>query len=174
VACGHEIVVFRVSESQAISSDSNHLINLRMERLYTISNESLVDTLAWEPKDGRYLLAGGTRLVLWEFRHGFANRVSKASASSEDRRLIEEQLHKLFGEAPFRIAATLQTDDPERSITHLAFSPDGAMFASTGLHDRCIKVWFHNSLTGFTFVYLPHARAVSDFEWRLPYTNQYA
>eukprot|EP01122_Echinamoeba_exundans_P017752 TRINITY_DN970_c0_g2_i1.p1 TRINITY_DN970_c0_g2~~TRINITY_DN970_c0_g2_i1.p1 ORF type:complete len:2340 (+),score=198.18 TRINITY_DN970_c0_g2_i1:69-7088(+) len=172
VACGHDIVIFRVSESQPISADSNHLINLRMERIYTLPNDCLFDALAWEPKDGKYLLAGGTRLVLWEFRQGFLNRVSNASASSDDRRVIEEQLNKLFGDAAYRLAATLQADDPERPITHIAFSPDGAMFASIGLHDRCIKVWFHNSLTGFTFVYLPHARAVSDFEWRLPYTNQ--
>lgn len=169
------MIVYRVSESQALSTDSNHLINLRMEKTFTLSNDFIVETLAWEPIRGQFLLVGGSKLVLWEFKQGFVSRLSKSSASSDDKALISEQLNKLFGDQEYRIAATLQADsgDGERAITSLSFSPDGALFASAGQHDRLVKVWYHSTLTGFNFVYLPHARSVVDFEWRLPHTNQY-
>lgn len=171
VACGSEILIYRLTPSEL---DSASLVNLRMERLYVLESNFTVDALAWEPVTGRYLLAGGSSLVLWEFRQGFLTQVSQSAASGQDRAFVLDQLEKLFNGAEFRIASTLQCESPDsrRAITMLAFSPDGTMFASCGQTDRCVKVWFHSSVSNFNFVYLPHPRAVSGFEWRLPYTTR--
>ena len=69
-------------------------------------------------------------------------------------------------------------------VAHIQFSPDGRLFASVAKGDRLVKVWYQgrklifpnamdtevdNQLQHdleYSFVYLPHPRAVTNFSWR--------
>lgn len=67
-------------------------------------------------------------------------------------------------------------------IAHLDFSPDGRYFASVGKADRLVKVWYRSRTLilpfqgnianddederEYSFIYLPHSRAVTSFSWR--------
>ncbi|KAF2744645.1 hypothetical protein M011DRAFT_470243 [Sporormia fimetaria CBS 119925] len=52
------------------------------------------------------------------------------------------------------------------------FSPDAEMIASTGQHDRLLKIWrrrtFGSSSPSFDYSYLPHPMPVTGVHWRLP------
>uniref|UniRef100_A0AAR5P422 RAVE complex protein Rav1 C-terminal domain-containing protein n=2 Tax=Dendroctonus ponderosae TaxID=77166 RepID=A0AAR5P422_DENPD len=64
-------------------------------------------------------------------------------------------------------------------VQHLAFSPDGTLFATCGENDRLVKIWYENKHFLFTsksvegpqeldygFVYIAHPRAVTHVSWR--------
>lgn len=63
-------------------------------------------------------------------------------------------------------------------VQHLAFSPDGTLFATSGENDRLVKIWYENKHFLFTksidqhqemeygFVYIAHPRAVTHLSWR--------
>ncbi|KYN09879.1 DmX-like protein 2 [Trachymyrmex cornetzi] len=66
----------------------------------------------------------------------------------------------------------------------MSFSPDGTLFATTGMNDRLVKIWFENKQLfpaksidhtsfsqsvgsdNFSFVYVAHPRAVTHLSWR--------
>ncbi|XP_070155555.1 dmX-like protein 2 isoform X3 [Polyergus mexicanus] len=66
----------------------------------------------------------------------------------------------------------------------MSFSPDGTLFATTGMNDRLVKIWFENKQffpaksmdhtnfsqsmgsDNFSFVYVAHPRAVTHLSWR--------
>ncbi|CAG2068689.1 unnamed protein product [Timema podura] len=73
-------------------------------------------------------------------------------------------------------------------VVHMAFSPDGTLFATSGKSDRLVKIWFENKQLLFPsksvdhpmsyggqstfneinygFVYVAHPRAVTNLSWR--------
>lgn len=73
-------------------------------------------------------------------------------------------------------------------VHHMAFSPDGTLFATSGKSDRLVKVWYENkhllfpsksmdhshsisssfnhSELNYGFVYIAHPRAVTHISWR--------
>ena len=57
-----------------------------------------------------------------------------------------------------------------------SFSYDASLIASTGHHDRLIKVWRRQSFgsddTRFDFTYLPHPTTVTGIHWRRPHDRQ--
>lgn len=57
-----------------------------------------------------------------------------------------------------------------------SFSHDGSLFASTGHHDRLIKLWRRQSFgsddTRFDFTYLPHPTTVTSIHWRRPHDRE--
>lgn len=59
-----------------------------------------------------------------------------------------------------------------KSVKIASFSYDSSLIASTGWHDRLIKLWRRQSFgsddTRFGFTYLPHPTAVTAVHWRRP------
>lgn len=57
------------------------------------------------------------------------------------------------------------------------FSYNSSLIASTGFHDRLIKLWRRQSFgsddTRFDFTYLPHPTAVTAVHWRRPHERQH-
>nr|CAD7199842.1 unnamed protein product [Timema douglasi] len=73
-------------------------------------------------------------------------------------------------------------------VVHMAFSPDGTLFATSGKSDRLVKIWFENKQllfpsksvdhpmsyggqstfneVNYGFVYVAHPRAVTNLSWR--------
>ncbi|OWA51395.1 DmX-like protein 2 [Hypsibius exemplaris] len=75
---------------------------------------------------------------------------------------------------------SMKTSSP---VAHIDFSPDGCLFATVAKGDRLVKVWYpHRNFIfasqqgqdfahgeteqNYSFVYLPHPRAVTSFSWR--------
>ena len=64
-----------------------------------------------------------------------------------------------------------------RPVSIAAFSYDANFVASTGAHDRLIKLWRRQSYgsddTRFDFTYLPHPTAVTAIQWRKTHEHQH-
>eukprot|EP01080_Neovahlkampfia_damariscottae_P007468 gene7468-11792_t len=61
--------------------------------------------------------------------------------------------------------------------TMISFSPDERLFATSSKNNRIVKVWFQTKVKekeDFSYIYLPHQRAVTSFEWRpIPKSNNF-
>ena len=61
--------------------------------------------------------------------------------------------------------------------TMISFSPDERLFATSTKNNRIVKVWFQTKVKekeDFSYIYLPHQRAVTSFEWRpIPKTKKF-
>lgn len=65
------------------------------------------------------------------------------------------------------------TKDLANTVKYAKFSYDSAFIATTGEHDRLVKIWrrlaFGSDDTCFDFTYLPHPRTVTNIYWRKPH-----
>ncbi|XP_037932594.1 dmX-like protein 1 [Teleopsis dalmanni] len=148
-------------------------------------SHSLIITLSWN-LEGTRLLTGGSTIQLWKekspeefeeeansvkFMIGGYDREMKTASSGtvEDNSTSWENIW------------ICQTAIP---IYHLAFSPDGTLFATCGRNDRLVKIWYENKQVlfpstnsgkkaftndfdlKFTYVYIAHPRAVTNIAWR--------
>ncbi|KAI8610245.1 RAVE protein 1 C terminal-domain-containing protein [Chytriomyces sp. MP71] len=82
------------------------------------------------------------------------------------------------GELEFDQSWVLPASSP---VAIIKFSPDGALFASIGIDDRFLKIWYKtptsksvsavDMMSMYDFLYLPHPCDVTNFEWRKPKRN---
>lgn len=97
---------------------------------------------------GDRILLGGEKLMLYEY-------ITSQNTDEKKWRLVWGMVNP----TPIKI---------------LSFSPDDRFFASVGLHDRFVKIWFQNRHkpehhaqdSDYTYIYLSHPRAVRSLEWR--------
>lgn len=92
----------------------------------------------------------------------------------------EEEL--LIGSSSLRLYQTAEDDalvwnrSLPKPVKIASFSYDANLIASTGHHDRLIKIWRRQSFgsddTRFDFTYLPHPTAVTYIHWRRPHYRQ--
>ena len=92
----------------------------------------------------------------------------------------EEEL--LIGSSSLRLYQTAEDDNLiwnrslPKPVKIASFSYDASLIASTGHHDRLIKLWRRQSFgaddTRFDFTYLPHPTAVTGIHWRRPHDRQ--
>lgn len=92
----------------------------------------------------------------------------------------EEEL--LIGSSSLRLYQTAEDDalvwnrSLPKPVKIARFSYDANLIASTGHHDRLIKIWRRQSFgsddTRFDFTYLPHPTAVTYIHWRRPHYRQ--
>jgi WD40 repeat protein len=164
VSCGNHVIVYRAVPRGLGVHD--HVEYLNLEKQLDTEQPFVPRALSWDPTPlGRFLAVGGSGLLIWDT---LAAPIEK-----------EPVPPTLAGQpqAPqvmtMQLAATQQ--DPEmgmrsgREINLVSFSPDGTLLATLGKDDRAVKVWYYNSVIGYTFVYLPHPRAVTELEWRQPH-----
>ncbi|XP_028313841.1 dmX-like protein 1 isoform X2 [Gouania willdenowi] len=134
---------------------------------------SMVRNLAWHPTGGT-LLTGSTCLQLWSNLEG----VKKEAESRRNPKEITDQ------SSAWRCIWQSKTASP---VSLMKFSPDGEFFATSGLDDCLVKVWYstikwksgvsrlftsskttdtvQGELT-YSFIYLAHPRSVTGFSWR--------
>ncbi|XP_047448756.1 dmX-like protein 1 [Mugil cephalus] len=137
--------------------------------------QSMVRNLAWHPTGGM-LLTGSTSLQLW-------SNVDVAKDEAEERGKQTETTPR-DSQAAWRCIWQSKTASP---VSLMKFSPDGEFFATAGLDDCLVKVWYSTSKwksgvsrlftppepgmsvqgeLAFSFVYLAHPRSVTGFSWR--------
>ncbi|KAM4616891.1 dmX-like protein 1 [Polymixia lowei] len=137
--------------------------------------QSMVRNLAWHPT-GSHLLTGSSSLQLWSNRDGVADQ------DKEQGKQVEMSIgdsHCAWG--------CIWHSKTASPVNLMKFSPDGEFFATAGLDDCLVKVWYSTSKwqsgvsrlftppepssstqgeLAFSFVYLAHPRSVTGFSWR--------
>lgn len=184
IAAAYENQVCIFEPTPLIHSTCSHQLEYRWVQTGSLQTESNITSLSWN-LEGTRLLTGGELLQLWHqnimpFQEEHTGAVT----------------FSIGGEAESPGPGdTLSANDPGgwncvwkcRTATpvHLmSFSPDGTLFATTGMNDRLVKIWFENKQffpaksvdhtnfsqsmgsDNFSFVYVAHPRAVTHLSWR--------
>ncbi|XP_070155558.1 dmX-like protein 2 isoform X6 [Polyergus mexicanus] len=184
IAAAYENQVCIFEPTPLIHSTCSHQLEYRWVQTGSLQTESNITSLSWN-LEGTRLLTGGELLQLWHqnimpFQEEHTGTVT----------------FSIGGEAESPGPGdTLAANDPGgwncvwkcRTATpvHLmSFSPDGTLFATTGMNDRLVKIWFENKQffpaksmdhtnfsqsmgsDNFSFVYVAHPRAVTHLSWR--------
>ncbi|KAJ3604686.1 hypothetical protein NHX12_029426 [Muraenolepis orangiensis] len=171
---GAMVCVFEPVGCPDPKSTSLTKLNFQWQKSGHIVLQSIVRNLAWHPS-GRYLLTGSNSLQLW------SNGGGPGADREEDGKQTELTIDG--SQSPWRCLWHSRTASP---VNLMKFSPDGEFFATAGLDDCLVKVWYstikwQSGVSGlftppesvsaqgelaFSFVYLAHPRSVTGFSWR--------
>ncbi|XP_055700241.1 dmX-like protein 2 isoform X2 [Phlebotomus papatasi] len=190
IAAAYEDKVCIFEPTPLIHGDvpSEHGLEYKWVQTGSLQASSHISSLSWN-LEGSRLLTGGVNLQMWH------ERVSKVD---------DEQPHTVTFEIGGDRDPKTPTNEEEAEIGwecvwkchtatpvhHMAFSPDGTLFATSGKSDRLVKVWYENKHLLFPtksldsthyntmqsqqmpqelnygFVYVAHPRAVTHLSWR--------
>nr|CAI5817941.1 unnamed protein product [Callosobruchus analis] len=189
IAAAYDDVVCIYEPTPLIHNTSAHGLDYRWVQTGSLKADSAVRALSWN-LEGTRLLTAGCRVQLWHLRSqdegGSGSRSPKATVTftlgggggeegeghdaDGDTRLQEPD------QPSWQCVWKAETAIP---VQHLAFSPDGTLFATCGENDRLVKIWYENRHVLFTskstdgpleleygFVYIAHPRAVTHLSWR--------
>ncbi|XP_011309847.1 dmX-like protein 2 isoform X2 [Fopius arisanus] len=211
IAAAYENQICIFEPTPLIHSTCSHQLEYRWVQTGSLQTESNITSLSWN-LEGTRLLTGGELLQLWHQNiQPFQEETTKAKNphTEESPAPVPEQnppgnSSQDPGAVTFSIGGEAESPGPGDSTSandaggwncvwkcrtaipvHLmSFSPDGTLFATTGLNDRLVKIWFENKQlfpmrsmdqTGFGqsipndsygFVYVAHPRAVTHLSWR--------
>ncbi|XP_055631831.1 dmX-like protein 2 isoform X2 [Toxorhynchites rutilus septentrionalis] len=187
IAAAYEDKVCIFEPTPLIHSDrpSPHGLEYKWVQTGSLQATSHISSLSWN-LEGTRLLTGGTVLQLWH------ERLSKNE--DEETSFVKFEIGgDRDPKTPTNEEEAEQTWDcvwkchTATSVHHMAFSPDGTLFATSGRSDRLVKVWYENkhilfpnksfdqsqsqSFSGmpdisYGFVYVAHPRAVTHLSWR--------
>ncbi|KAH8816301.1 WD repeat protein-like protein [Xylogone sp. PMI_703] len=112
----------------------------------------------------------------WSMQHSISLDESKDTTQTLCWGVAEELL---VGGLSLRLFSTLDqvkrvwTKDLANTVKFAEFSYDSSYIATTGEHDRLVKIWrrlsFGSDDTCFDFTYLPHPGTITHIHWRRPY-----
>ncbi|KAG5673298.1 hypothetical protein PVAND_003358 [Polypedilum vanderplanki] len=165
-----------------------HGLEYKWVQTGTLQASSHISSLSWN-LEGTRLLTGGTVLELWheKIKQEDENEPVKFEIGGADPKTpTNEQDNDIQQEESWECVWKCHTASP---VHHMAFSPDGTLFATSGKSDRLVKVWYenkhllfptksleHNQSMGsfignpfelnYGFVYVAHPRAVTHISWR--------
>ncbi|KAJ8919060.1 hypothetical protein NQ315_016967 [Exocentrus adspersus] len=151
----------------------------------TLKTDSPIRALSWN-LEGTRLLTAGAQVQLWHL---------KSQTAEEEKPTVTFTLGSGHSDAGDEGDSHDEPDKPQEQeqtswhcvwkantaipVQHLAFSPDGTLFATCGENDRLVKIWYENKHFLFTskstegpleleygFVYIAHPRAVTHLSWR--------
>ncbi|XP_044259839.1 dmX-like protein 2 isoform X3 [Tribolium madens] len=202
IAAAYENTVCIYEPTPLIHNTSRHGLDYRWVQTGTLKTDSLIRALSWN-LEGTRLLTAGSHVQLWHLN---------------SHPIIEEKTNVTFtlgGENADGSDSMDYADEPDKPqeqeqtcwqcvwkantaipVQHLAFSPDGTLFATCGENDRLVKIWYENKHCEFKknplsiilnskisvlftskstdgpteleygFVYIAHPRAVTHLSWR--------
>ncbi|XP_012281901.1 dmX-like protein 2 isoform X2 [Orussus abietinus] len=184
IAAAYENQVCIFEPTPLIHSTCSHQLEYRWVQTGTLQTDSYISSLSWN-LEGTRLLTGGELLQLWHqniqpFQEEQTGAV-KFSIGGEAE--SPGPAEPTSGNEPgsWNCAWKCRTATP---VHLMSFSPDGTLFATTGMNDRLVKIWFENkhlfptrsidhtnfSQTvgndSYSFVYVAHPRAVTHLSWR--------
>ncbi|XP_011350260.1 dmX-like protein 2 isoform X2 [Ooceraea biroi] len=210
IAAAYENQVCIFEPTPLIHSTCSHQLEYRWVQTGSLQTESNITSLSWN-LEGTRLLTGGELLQLWHqnimpFQEEHATKpktlqTEEASTTGSNHN-VTANTSQDPGTVTFSIGGEAESPGPGdtsndpggwncvwkcRTATpvHLmSFSPDGTLFATTGMNDRLVKIWFENkqlfparsidhtnfcqsvSNDNYSFVYVAHPRAVTHLSWR--------
>uniref|UniRef100_A0A182NDD9 RAVE complex protein Rav1 C-terminal domain-containing protein n=1 Tax=Anopheles dirus TaxID=7168 RepID=A0A182NDD9_9DIPT len=165
---------------------STHGLEYKWVQTGSLQASSHISSLSWN-LEGTRLLTGGTVLQLWHERLSKQDDDEPSSVKFEiggERDPKTPTGEEEPDSSSWDCVWKCHTATP---VHHMAFSPDGTLFATSGKSDRLVKVWYENKYTLFPnksldqsqsqsflgapeisygFVYVAHPRAVTHLSWR--------
>ncbi|XP_031780869.1 dmX-like protein 2 isoform X2 [Nasonia vitripennis] len=211
IAAAYENQVCIFEPTPLIHSTCSHQLEYRWVQTGSLQTESNISSLSWN-LEGTRLLTGGELLQLWHQNIlPFQEEHSKQKAIQFEEPInmgADQNISRSTAQDPGAVTFSIggEAESPQPSDTNLAnepgawncvwkcrtatpvhlmsFSPDGTLFATTGMNDRLVKIWFENkqlfptksidhstfsqpvSIDSFSFVYVAHPRAVTHISWR--------
>ncbi|XP_063539585.1 dmX-like protein 2 [Cydia strobilella] len=176
-AYGAEVCIFEPTPL-IHSAATTHGLEYRWVQTGKLNADGPITALSWN-LEGTRLLTGGKILQLWhqaslyqedsQPSSGVTFQIGGSDKDDKPPKLQDEE------EPGWLCVWQCQTATPAH---HLAFSPDGVLFATSGVNDRLVKIWYQNKVLihaqgehassdlNYTFIYVAHPRAVTHLSWR--------
>ncbi|XP_050512360.1 dmX-like protein 2 isoform X4 [Diabrotica virgifera virgifera] len=184
IAASYDEVVCIYEPTPLIHNNSLHGLDYRWVQTGTLKTDSATRALSWN-LEGTRLLTAGTYVQLWHLKSQTADEDIKQTSvtftlggghQDGDDPHDEPDKPQEQEQTSWQCVWKANTAIP---VQHLAFSPDGTLFATCGENDRLVKIWYENrhvlftskSMEGpleldYSFVYIAHPRAVTHISWR--------
>lgn len=152
IAAAYENKVCIFEPTPLIHSDQSptHGLEYRWVQTGTLQACSHISSLSWN-LEGTRLLTGGTNIQMWHERMardddqngGGGSAAGYPSAVTFEIGDRDPRTPPIQAEDPtgWECVWKCQTATP---VHHMAFSPDGTLFATSGKSDRLVKVWYEN------------------------------
>ncbi|XP_037805529.1 dmX-like protein 2 [Lucilia sericata] len=184
IAAAYENKVYIFEPTPVLQTDKHytHFLDYRWVQTGSFVSHSHVITLSWN-LEGTRLLTGGSTIQLWkekssEYTEDDSSGVKFVIGGDRDNKTPTNE--SIENSTVWENIWSCQTAIP---IYHMAFSPDGTLFATCGRNDRLVKIWYENKQIlfpskntsktkdegkelNFTYVYIAHPRAVTNIIWR--------
>ncbi|XP_045501506.1 dmX-like protein 2 [Colias croceus] len=174
-AYGAEVCIFEPTPLIHTAS-TTHGLEYRWVQTGKLVADGPITALSWN-LEGTRLLTGGRILQLWH----------QASLYQDDSQPSSGVTFQIGGDKDDK-PKQAEEEEPgwlcvwqchtATPAHHLAFSPDGVLFATSGINDRLVKIWYQNKVLvqahgehspselNYTFIYVAHPRAVTHLSWR--------
>ncbi|CAG9833364.1 unnamed protein product [Diabrotica balteata] len=194
IAASYDDVVCIYEPTPLIHNNSLHRASLKLTtnikgldyrwvQTGTLKTDSATRALSWN-LEGTRLLTAGTYVQLWHLKSQADEDIKQTSVTftlggghqDGDDPHDEPDKPQEQEQTSWQCVWKANTAIP---VQHLAFSPDGTLFATCGENDRLVKIWYENrhvlftskSMEGpleldYSFVYIAHPRAVTHISWR--------
>ncbi|GAB0086325.1 dmX-like protein 2 [Sergentomyia squamirostris] len=191
IAAAYEDKVCIFEPTPLIHSDVplEHGLEYKWVQTGSLQASSHISSISWN-LEGSRLLTGGINLQLWHERVTKADDEQPQTVTFEigGDRDPKTPTNEEESEIGWECVWKCHTATP---VHHMAFSPDGTLFATSGKSDRLVKVWYENKHLLFPtksldsthynnilqsqhlpqelnygFVYVAHPRAVTHLSWR--------
>ncbi|KAM8719971.1 hypothetical protein ACLKA7_006087 [Drosophila subpalustris] len=141
----NKICIFEPTPVIESSKHNTHFLDYRWVQTGSFTSHSNVVTLSWN-LEGTRLLTGGTNIQLWKSK-------SPTHQPEEEHTGVKFEIGE--SKETKQSSTNAQTDDVSTweniwscqtaiPIYHMAFSPDGTLFATCGRNDRLVKIWYEN------------------------------
>ncbi|KAG4080274.1 hypothetical protein HA402_010766 [Bradysia odoriphaga] len=185
IAAAYEDKVCIFEPTPLIHSDTSpsHGLEYRWVQTGSLQASSHISSLSWN-LEGTRLLTGGVKIQMWH---------EKITTKEEEPNVVTFEIGDRDPRTPpaeeetesgWECVWKCHTATP---VHHMAFSPDGTLFATSGKSDRLVKVWYENKHLLFPaksmdsqfasmsqvnveynygFVYIAHPRAITHLSWR--------
>ncbi|XP_052752135.1 dmX-like protein 1 isoform X3 [Galleria mellonella] len=175
-AYGAEVCIFEPTPLIHTAA-TTHGLEYRWVQTGKLVADGPITALSWN-LEGTRLLTGGKILQLWH----------QASLYQEDSQPNSGVTFQIGGSDKDDKPKQQEEEEPgwicvwrchtATPAHHLAFSPDGVLFATSGINDRLVKIWYQNKVLvqthgehsptelNYTFIYVAHPRAVTHLSWR--------
>ncbi|KAG5878732.1 hypothetical protein JTB14_000166 [Gonioctena quinquepunctata] len=186
IAASYDDVVCIYEPTPLIHNNSTHGLDYRWVQTGTLKTDSPIRALSWN-LEGTRLLTAGAHVQLWHLKSQNTEETEQppvtftlggAHTEGGDDGDVHDEPDKPQEQEQtcWQCVWKANTAIP---VQHLAFSPDGTLFATCGENDRLVKIWYENRHVLFTskstdkqldleysFVYIAHPRAVTHISWR--------
>nr|NP_572302.2 Rabconnectin-3A [Drosophila melanogaster]AAF46135.3 Rabconnectin-3A [Drosophila melanogaster] len=140
----NKICIFEPTPVIESSKHNTHFLDYRWVQTGSFTSHSNVVTLSWN-LEGTRLLTGGTNIQLWKSKSPTHQQEEEHTGvkfeigeSKEPKQTSNAQSEDV---STWENIWSCQTAIP---IYHMAFSPDGTLFATCGRNDRLVKIWYEN------------------------------
>ncbi|GMT07275.1 hypothetical protein PENTCL1PPCAC_29449, partial [Pristionchus entomophagus] len=169
--------VIRIFEpTHNISAKATHNLNYRWFETQLIQAAGTVNSVLWAMDGLRLMVVCQDQLFLYQHRH-LSGSSSPARSSAPVMFCIAEEERSLSADLPVNEWEEVWRSTLAQPVQFIQFSPDGVYFATCGVEDKIVKVWYTDTPVplmegGFTedmqmsFITLTHPAKVTGFEWR--------